>query len=79
MHVLRVGLLMDGFYTDKKLQAAFGPAISLKLKTLTDSLGRFGSFGNIHLAFDHLWGTDHYRLFGGGVGLESDFLNIGLM
>jgi hypothetical protein len=78
VHVARIGVIADGFYTAKKLEAAFGPTISLKIKTLTDSLGRFGSFGNIHLTFDHLWGTDQYKLLGGGIIFESDFLSLGL-
>ncbi|MEO6456077.1 MAG: hypothetical protein ABIN97_18495, partial [Ginsengibacter sp.] len=54
VHVMRVGILADGFYTDKKLQAAVGPTIAIKLKTFkSDPLGRFGSVGNIHLSADH--------------------------
>lgn len=78
VHVMRIGLCGDVFYTSKKLEAAVGPSILLKVKTLTDKLGRFGSFGNIHLAIDHLWGTDNYRLFGGGLAFETDFLTLGL-
>ncbi|MEO6455630.1 MAG: hypothetical protein ABIN97_16235, partial [Ginsengibacter sp.] len=78
VHVMRVGILADGFYSDKKLQAGVGPTISIKLKTFkSDPLGRFGSVGNIHLSADHLWGTGHYKLIGGGLGIEAGFLNIG--
>ncbi len=70
-HLLRVGVIADGFYTDKKLGAAFGPAISLKIKTL--KAGFFGSAGNIQLLFNHLWGTDKQRLAGGGIA--GDFGN----
>ena len=67
-HLLRAGAIADGFYTEKKLQAAFGPTISMKIKTF--NAGIFGSFGNLNLVLDHLWGTNHQRLAGGGLVAE---------
>jgi len=69
--LLRGGIIVDGFYTGKKLQAAFGPTVSLKLKTL--KLGPLASAGNLHVSFDHLWGTEQQRLVGGGI--HADALN----
>jgi hypothetical protein len=65
---LRLGVIADGYYTGKKLQAAAGPTLSLKLKTI--ELKKFGSGGNINLSLDHLWGTQQQRLFGGGVNID---------
>jgi len=67
-HLLRAGIIADGYYTGKKLQAAFGPTVSLKIKTL--QAGIFGSAGNLHLSFDHLWGTEHQKLVGGGINAD---------
>jgi hypothetical protein len=69
---LRLGLVADGYYTDKKLQAAIGPTVSLKIKTF--ALKSLGSGGNINLSFDHLWGTQKQRLLGGGINI--DLLNL---
>ena len=66
--LLRGGIILNGFYTDKKLQAAFGPTLSFKLKTLHAK--PFGSAGNIHVNIDHLWGTDEQRLLGGGINVD---------
>ncbi len=70
-HLMRVGVIADGFYTGKKIQGAIGPTLSLKLKTF--KAGFFGSAGNIHLIANHLWGTSKERLVGGG--LVADVLN----
>ena len=67
-NLLRAGIIADGFYTNKNLQAAFGPTISVKLKTF--QAGVFGSAGNLHLSVDHLWGTKHQRLIGGGINAD---------
>ncbi len=67
-HLLRGGIIVDGFYTDKKLQAAFGPTISLKVKTF--NAGVFGSAANLNLSFDHLWGTEKQKLVGGGINAD---------
>ncbi len=64
-HLVRVGAIADGFYTGKKLQAAFGPVASIKIKTF--NAGIFGTVGNINIMLDYLWGTNHQRLAGGGV------------
>lgn len=64
-HLLRAGIVADGFYTNKKIQGSVGPVLSIKLTTI--SAGLFGSAANIHLIFDHLWGTEQQRLAGGGV------------
>ncbi len=65
---LRGGLILDGFYTGKKIQGAAGATLSFKLKTIR--LAPFGSGGNIHLNLDHLWGTGHQRLLGAGINLD---------
>ena len=65
---LRVGIIVDGFYTGKKIQGAFGPTVSLKLKTLAAK--PFGSAGNINLSLDHLWGTEKQHLFGGAINAD---------
>lgn len=65
---IRGGIVGDVFYTGKKFQAAIGPTISLKISTL--QLKQFGSGGNLHLSFDHLWGTGGQRLLGGGINLD---------
>jgi hypothetical protein len=76
-HLLRAGVIADAFYTDKKLQAAFGPTVSIKIKTF--NAGFFGSAGNLHLEFDHLWGTDEQRLAGGGIAVDlGNLLILGL-
>jgi hypothetical protein len=72
---LRIGVIGDGLYTGKKIQAAFGPTVSLKLKTF--DLKKLGSGGNINLSLDHLWGTKQERLIGGGINL--DLLNLIVM
>lgn len=66
-HLMRGGVVADGFYTNRKLQGAFGPTISIKLLTLKST---FGSLGNIHLNFNHLWGTGSQRLIGGGINAD---------
>ena len=50
-NVLRVGVVVGGFYTNKKLQALAGPTVSIKLKTFP--LKNFGSGGNVNLSLDH--------------------------
>jgi hypothetical protein len=65
---LRIGVVADGYYTGKKLQAAAGPTLSFKIKTF--ELKKFGSGGNINLSLDHLWGTEKQHLFGGGVNID---------
>lgn len=68
IHKLRGGLIGDVYYTGKKVQAAIGPTISLKLTTF--KAGMFGSAGNLHLNIDHLWGTNKERLLGGGINAD---------
>jgi hypothetical protein len=70
-HLLRIGVIADGFYTNKTIQGAIGPTLSVKLQTFNASF--FGSAGNLHLIFNHLWGTSGERLIGGG--LVADVLN----
>ena len=70
-HKLRGGIIADGFYGGKKFQAAFGPTVSLKLKSI--KAGPLGSAANIHLNFDYLVGTEKERLIGGGI--NADVLN----
>lgn len=71
-NLIRGGVIVDGFYTDKNLQGAFGPTLSIKLLTLKAQ--PFGSLGNINLSFDHLWGTGKQRLLGGGI--NADIANL---
>lgn len=76
-HLLRAGLVVDGFYTGQKLQAACGPTASIKIKTI--NAGIFGSAANINLSVDHLWGTEHQKLVGGGINADlANFLVIAL-
>lgn len=65
---LRGGLIAGGFYTARRVRGLFGPTISYKLADFKG--GYFGSLGNLHLNVDHLWGTGHQRLLGGGLGLD---------
>lgn len=67
-HRIRGGAIADVYYTGKKINAAFGPTISFKLKTI--NAAPFGSAGNIHLNLDHLWGTNKERLIGGGINID---------
>lgn len=70
-NLVRGGLVADAYYTGKKMQAAFGPTVSIKLKSL--HIKPFGDAGNLHINLDHLWGTNKERLFGGGI--NADLLN----
>ena len=65
---IRGGAIADVYYTGKKIQAAFGPTISFKLKTFHAT--PFGSAGNLHLSIDHLWGTNKERLLGGAINMD---------
>jgi hypothetical protein len=67
-HKIRGGAIADVYYTGKKIQAAFGPTISFKLKTF--HAAPFGSAGNLHLSIDHLWGSNKERLLGGGINVD---------
>jgi len=67
-HLLRAGIVADGFYTDKNINGAFGPTASLKIKTL--SAGFFGSVANLNINIDHLWGTNREHLIGGGFNAD---------
>lgn len=71
-HLLRAGLIADGFYTAKKWQGAFGPTLAVKLKTF--SAGAFGSAANLNLSVNYLWGTGQQKLIGGAINF--DLLNI---
>ena len=71
-HLMRGGVIADAFYTNKSVQGAFGPTLSIKLKTLMAQ--PYGSLGNINLSIDHLWGTGRQRLVGGG--LNADIANL---
>lgn len=70
-NLLRGGVVLDAYYTGKKMQAAAGPTVSLKLKSFNAK--PFGGAGNIHINLDHLWGTNKERLFGGGI--NADLIN----
>lgn len=65
---LRAGLASGAFYTNRRLHALYGPTVSVKLSEFKG--GYFGSVGNVHLNFDHLWTSDHRRLLGGGINLD---------
>jgi hypothetical protein len=80
-NLLRAGLVAGGFYENKKIQGEFGPSLSFKLKTFNANLhgARVGSFGNLNLLIDHLWGTGKQRLFGGGLILDAgNIISFGL-
>lgn len=65
---LRAGVIAGVFYASQQWQAAAGPTLSLKLKTI--NAGAFGSAANIHLTLDHLWGTRKQQMLGGGIHLD---------
>ena len=67
-HKLRGGVVVGGFYSYSEINGLFGPTLSLKLTEFKG--GHFGSLGNLHLNFDHLWGTDKQRLAGAGINLD---------
>lgn len=67
-HKLRGGVIVGGFYSYSEINGLFGPTLSLKLTEFKG--GHFGSLGNLHLNFDHLWGTDKQRLAGAGINLD---------
>lgn len=66
--LMRAGIILNGYYTRKKLSAAFGPTVTFKLKTLNTA--PFGSAGNINISFDHLWGTNKEQLLGGSINAD---------
>lgn len=70
---LRAGIIVGGFYENKKIQGDFGPSLSLKLKTFNVNLkgAGIGSLGNLNLLVNHLWGTGKQRLLGGGLILDA--------
>ena len=70
-HKLRAGIIAGGFYAGKKVEAQFGPTVSIKLKTI--NAGVFGSAANINATVEHIWGTGNQKLIGGG--LHIDLLN----
>ena len=65
---VRAGMVADVYYGGKKLNAAFGPTFSFKLKSF--KAGLFGSAGNLHIDVDHLWGTNKERLLGAGINAD---------
>ena len=67
-NLIRAGIIIDGYYTSKKLSAAVGPTVTFKLKTLNTA--PFGSAGNINISFDHLWGTNKEKLLGGSINAD---------
>jgi len=67
-NLMRAGIIMDGYYTGKKISAAVGPTVTFKLKTLNTA--PFGSAGNINISFDHLWGTNKEQLVGGSINAD---------
>ncbi len=76
-HKLRGGVIVDGFYAGKKFQAAFGPTVSLMVKSF--HAGPLGTAGNLHLNFDYLFGTEKEQLIGGGINAEiGKWIIIGL-
>ncbi len=67
-HKLRGGIIAGAFYSYSEINGLFGPTLSLKLTDFQG--GHFGTLGNLHLNFDHLWGTDKQRLVGAGFNLD---------
>ena len=75
--VMRGGIIVDGYYTGKKFQAAFGPTLSLKLKNIPVMI--FGTGANIHASLDYLFGTNNEKLIGGGIHADiGNLVVIGL-
>ncbi len=70
-NLLRGGIAAGGYYTGKSVQASIGPTVSIKIKSF--NVKPFGGAGNLHLNFDHLWGTNREKLIGGGI--NADLLN----
>ncbi len=66
---LRAGAVAEWAYTKKQGSALFGPLLALKIKTVKKE--PFGSILNIQLQADHLWGTRHQRMIGGGLTIEA--------
>lgn len=66
--LLRAGIVLGGFYSNKKCQAIVGPTVSIKLKTL--HAGPLGTVANIHANLDWLWGTQKQTLFGAGFNAD---------
>lgn len=80
-HVLRIGAVAGGFFSNRKIQGEFGPSVSLKLKTINANLenAKVGSIANINLLIEHLWGTSQQRLIGGGIIMDTgNLISIGL-
>ena len=66
--ILRVGVTGGVLYTRQVVSAFGGPNLALHLKTI--NAGSFGSFLNVHLLVEHLWGSDGQGLLGGGFRTE---------
>ena len=74
---LRLGGVAGLLFTDKKLDGIFGPRLAWNLSTL--KVSEFGSFANLQLQLDALWGTSSQRLIGGGPKLEiARLLTLGI-
>lgn len=65
---LRLGAVAGMVYTNKIIDAVFGPRLAWKLKTLPAS--NLGTIGNIQLQAEWLWGGSGQRLIGGGPKIE---------
>lgn len=65
---LRGGGIAGLYYAGHIMSGLFGPTVSWKIAEFKG--GYFGSIGNAHLSFNHLWGTDYQRFVGGGVNLD---------
>ena len=71
---LRVGASAGGSYADRQMSGLLGPRVAFKLKEVGDPT--LGSFLNVQLFVEHLWGTRSQRLLGGGLAAEIGQIGI---
>lgn len=64
--LIRLGLTGGARYNNQHLSAIAGPELALKL---TDFKTNLGTLANLQLLLEHLWGTEHQKLLGGGLRL----------
>ena len=74
--VLRLGATAGAAYSQAHVFGVFGPSLAVKVGDIP--AGVFGTLGNFQLQAEHLWGTWHQRLLGGGFKIEAGFLMIGV-
>jgi len=62
--ILRLGATAGGAYSNRTASAFAGPTAALRLLNLNTEMG---SVANLQLLLEHLWGTGHQKLAGGGL------------